>query len=49
MQAVDSLGLEVTDANVTTLNGLVLNNLKVQVGLLRITFIGRMKIGLYFC
>ncbi|KAL2238487.1 UNVERIFIED_CONTAM: Transcription factor ABORTED MICROSPORES [Sesamum indicum] len=31
MEAVDSLGLKVTDANVTTLNGSVLNVLQVEV------------------
>lgn len=36
MQAMDSFGLQVTDANVTTSNGLVLNILKVEVRLFEI-------------
>lgn len=31
MEAIHSLGLQVIDANVTTCNGRVLNNLKVEV------------------
>ncbi|PIN06233.1 bHLHZip transcription factor BIGMAX [Handroanthus impetiginosus] len=36
MEAMDSLGLQVTDANVTTLNGSVLNVLKVEAGTMQI-------------
>ena len=36
MQAMDSFGLQVTDANVTTSNGLVLNVLKAEVILFEI-------------